>query len=160
MLGLNSHNNFLLSSGYLTSNLQGTSVTVEVPLNYNQLEIYLLTPATAIRKSFTLASTSHRTLKDLRHAGINETSETKAWTMSREVYSLGTGEEKGVNRNSQWRTVGLKDMFDFAKAKSINLYEWSSNLLSWNSWSFEQKKALYDKECCHELNAFIKFKDP
>ena len=26
--------------------------------------------------------------------------------------------------------------------------------------TLEKKKVLFDKECCHELNTFIKFKDP
>lgn len=80
--------------------------------------------------------------------------------MSREIYKLRAGDKKIVSRDSQWRTVGLADIFDFASNKKIKLYEWSSHLLNWNSYSEEKKREIYDKECCHELNTYIKFKDP
>ena len=104
-----------------------------MPLNYNQLELVVLTPTSAIKKSFSLKS-SARQFKDLSHVGIAETQEDKAWTMSREVYSLKAGEERLVSRTSQWRTVGLKDIFEFANAKRNTLYEWSKHLLVWESY--------------------------
>lgn len=88
---MNSHNNFLLTSGYLESNLHEKGLTVEVPSNYNQIEVLIVTPATAIRRTFNLGQTKDRKFKDLRHTGIAETKENKAWTMSREVYSLKSG---------------------------------------------------------------------
>ena len=80
--------------------------------------------------------------------------------MSRKVEKLNKGDVRVVSRDSQWRTVGLSDIFDYANTRRVRLYPWSSHLLSWNSYSFEKKNEIYDKECCHELNTFIKFKDP
>ena len=79
--------------------------------------------------------------------------------MSREVYSLNAGDERTVNRNSQWRTVSLKDIFEFASAKRHSLYSWHKHLLNWQNFDEAKKREIYDKECCHELNTFIKFKD-
>lgn len=31
--------------------------------------------------------------------------------------------------------------------------------MNWHSFTEEKKREVYDKECCHELNAFLKFKD-
>lgn len=70
-----------------------------------------MTPSVTLRKCFSIGQTANRKLKDLRHAGIPDTQENKAWTMSREVYPLAVGEEKIVNRDSQWRTVSLKEIF-------------------------------------------------
>ncbi len=33
-------------------------------------------------------------------------------------------------------------------------------MLKWHSYSLEKKKSVYDIECCHELNTFLKFNDP
>jgi len=71
-LAISSHNNFLLSSGHLETNLRGEKIEIEVPLNYNQLELVVLTPTSAIKKQFSLKS-SNRQFKDLRHVGITET---------------------------------------------------------------------------------------
>ena len=67
---LNSHNNFLLASGHLEPNLKGDSLIVEVPANYNTLNVVVLTPESSIKKSFSLQETEKRKFKDLRHAGI------------------------------------------------------------------------------------------
>jgi hypothetical protein len=120
----------------------------------------VLTPSSAIKKTFSLAVTKTRKFKDLRHIGMEETSQSKGWTMSREIYPLNSGEEKMVSRSSQWRMVGLKDIFEFASAKGFSLYDWHKHLLSWHTYTEAKKKSIYDKECCHELNIFIKFKDP
>ena len=79
--------------------------------------------------------------------------------MSRQIYTLNSGDKKMVSRNSQWRTVGIKDIFEFANARNVKLYDWSSLLLNWNSFDIDIKKEIYDRECCHELNVFIRFKD-
>lgn len=39
--------------------------------------------------------------------------------MSREVYYLQNGERRKVNRDSQWRLIGLSDVFEFAKNKKF-----------------------------------------
>lgn len=67
---LSTHNNFLLLSGYLQNNLKGSTIKVDVPSSYNSLSVVVLTPATAIRKSFSLGEVEHKKLKDLRHAGL------------------------------------------------------------------------------------------
>jgi len=54
--------------------------------------------------------------------------------MSREVYTLKAGEERLVSRTSQWRTVGVKDIFEYANAKRMALYEWSKHLLVWHNY--------------------------
>jgi hypothetical protein len=162
MLGLNSHNNFLLLSGEVASNLKGSSVTVDIPEGYSEIEVIIITPESAIKKSYPLGNVSPRKTKDLRHAGLNETPEKadkSGWTMSREIYSLKEGDNKVVSRDSQWRTIGLSDIFDFANTKRVKLYDWNSSLLNWHTYTEEKKREIYDKECCHELNAFLKFKD-
>lgn len=162
MLGLNSHNNFLLLSGEVASNLKGNSVTVDIPEGYSEIEVIVITPESAIKKSYPLGNVSPRKTKDLRHAGLEEAPEKadkSGWTMSREIYSLKEGDNKVVSRDSQWRTIGLSDIFDFANTKRVKLYDWSSSLLNWHTFTEEKKREVYDKECCHELNAFLKFKD-
>lgn len=79
--------------------------------------------------------------------------------MSREITKLSAGQKRVVNRDSQWRTVGLADIFQFASTKRIKLYDWSSHLLNWHNLDDSKKREIYDKETCHELNTFIKFKD-
>lgn len=91
---------------------------------------------------------------------MKDTDESVGWTMSREVYSLKPGQKQLVSKDSQWRTVGLSEIFDFASAKGVKLYDWSSDLLAWQSYSEDKKQQVYDKECCHELNTFLRFKDP
>ena len=59
---------------------------MDVPVNYSQLEIIILTPESAVKKSVSLKLTGNRKFKDLRHTGIAETAENKGWTMSREIY--------------------------------------------------------------------------
>ena len=54
---LTSHNNFLLLSGHLETNLKDDCFIVNVPNNYNQLEIIVLTPISAIKKTFSLQET-------------------------------------------------------------------------------------------------------
>ena len=80
---INSHNNFLLLSGHLDTNIKGTSFSVDVPKNFNQLELVVLTPASAVKKTFSLKTNEKRKFKDLRHAGISATEPGKEWTMSR-----------------------------------------------------------------------------
>jgi hypothetical protein len=70
------------------------------------------------------------------------------------------GQKQLLSRESQWKTVGLSEIFDFALAKSVKLYDWSTDLLMWHCYSEDKKKQVYDRECCHELNTFIRFKDP
>jgi hypothetical protein len=51
-------------------------------------------------------------------------------------------------------------MFEFAKSKNLELYKWSIHLLNWHANTEARKQEIYDAECCHELNTFLKFKDP
>ena len=156
---LNSHNNFLLHSGYLSRNSRG-HVEVDIPEGYGSVEVYVLTPQTAIKTTHHIDNSPAPPTKDLTHTGLNETAEDKGWAMSRKVEPLKKGEVRIVSRDSQWRTVGLSDIFEFANTRRVRLYPWSSHLLNWHSYSFDKKNEIYDKECCHELNTFIKFKDP
>ena len=157
--GLNSHNNFLQNAGVLSTNCKGETVEVVIPEGYGQMEVIVITPKTAIKRSFTLDNTEAPKTKDLTHTGLQETEKDKGWAMSRKIEALRKGEERLVSRDSQWRNVGLSDIFEFANTRHIRLYSWSSHLLNWHSYSFKKKNEIYDKECCHELNTFLKFKD-
>lgn len=64
-----------------------------------------------------------------------------------------------MNRDSQWRTVSLADIFEFAGTKRVKLFDWSNYLLNWHTYDQARKIEIYDKECCHELNTFLRFKD-
>jgi hypothetical protein len=110
-LNLNSHNNFLLLSGDLSSNLKANSIKLEIPLGYNSIEVYILTPKTAIKNSYVLGFNQKHQKRDLRHTGLESTEENAGWTMSREINQLLAGGKRTVNRDSQWRTVGLADIF-------------------------------------------------
>jgi hypothetical protein len=44
LANINSHNNFLLFSGDLVSNLKGNTITVNIPEGYSQIEVLILTP--------------------------------------------------------------------------------------------------------------------
>jgi len=54
---INSHNNFLSLSGHAEYNLNGQTVTFEVPNNYNNVELLILTPTTSITKNISLGNT-------------------------------------------------------------------------------------------------------
>ena len=144
-LNLNSHNNFLLLSGDLSKNLTGKSLNFEIPLGYNSIQVYVLTPKTALKHTYSLGLNQPHQKKDLRHIGLERTEENAGWTMSREINKLKVGDKRLVSRDSQWRTVGLTDIFQFASNKKIKLYDWSSHLLNWNSYSDEKKREIYDK---------------
>jgi hypothetical protein len=73
--------------------------------------------------------------KDLRHTGLEQTEENAGWTMSREINQLKEGDKRTVSRDSQWRTVGLSDILEFARNKKIKLYDWSNHLLNWSTYS-------------------------
>lgn len=60
--------------------------------------------------------------------------------MSREINPLKVNDKRVVSRNSQWRTVGLSDIFEFANNKKIKLYDWNSHILNWSSYSEEKKR--------------------
>lgn len=105
--GLSSHNNFLLLTGEVQANLNDETVTVNVPHGYSAIEVYVLTPKTAIKGVYPLSTEANRQTRDLRHIGLEGTDEKVGWTMSREVYSLKPGQKQLVSRDSQWRTVGL-----------------------------------------------------
>ena len=77
--------------------------------------------------------------------------------MSREIYSVPTGDTKKVMRDSVWTAVGLSEICAFAKIKGIELEEW---VLNWNSYSDEKKLRVFDEKICHELNTYIKYNDP
>ena len=53
-LGLSSHNNFLLLTGEVQTNLNDETVTVNVPHGYSAIEVYVLTPKTAIKGVYPL----------------------------------------------------------------------------------------------------------
>jgi hypothetical protein len=139
-LNLNSHNNFLLLSGDLAKNLNGKSINFSIPAGYNSVEVYVLTPKTALKNTYSIGSNRPHLKKDLRHTGLEETEEKYGWTMSREINPLKVNDKRIVSRNSQWRTVGLSDIFEFANNKKIKLYDWSSHLLNWNSYNEEKKR--------------------
>ena len=159
-LQLNSHNNFLQLSGEVASNLIGGCLTVGIPRGYSSIDVYILTPKTATKSSYSLKTNEPKLKRDLRHSGLEETEANKGWTMSREIGQLRPGEKRAVNRDSQWRTVGLTDIFEFASTKRVKLFDWSNHLLNWHTYDQARKIEIYDKECCHELNTFIKYKDP
>ena len=54
---LNSHNNFLLITGDLSRNLNGKTLNIQIPNGYNNIEVYVLTPKTAIKSIYSLGST-------------------------------------------------------------------------------------------------------
>jgi len=91
LTSLNSHNNFLLLSGDLISNLKGNTITVDIPHSYSEIEVLILTPESAIKQSFPIKFAHERKVKDLRHTGLKETSDKSGWTMSRQIYSLREG---------------------------------------------------------------------
>lgn len=72
--------------------------------------------------------------------GLDNTNENFGWTMSREIYSLKSNEKQFVSRDSQWRNIGLREIFDFASIIGVNLYDWSRDILKWESYSDNKKK--------------------
>lgn len=138
-LQLNSHNNFLQLSGEVASNLTGGSLTVGIPKGYSSIDVYILTPKTATKSTYSIKANEPKLKRDLRHSGLEETQENKGWTMSREIGQLRPGEKRAVNRDSQWRTVGLSDIFEFASTKRVKLFDWSSHLLNWHTYDQARK---------------------
>jgi hypothetical protein len=69
--------------------------------------------------------------------------------MSREIDRLTAGQRRAVSRDSQYRTVGLAEIFEFASTKKVKLYSWSSHLLGWHCLDEGRKREIYDKDCCH-----------
>jgi hypothetical protein len=149
-----------LRSGEIQANLTGETIIAKVPQGYSAVEVYVVTPKSAIKRVFPLGIDRKRETRDLRHIGLDNAHESYGWTMSREIYPLKPNQKHLVSRDSQWMTVGLSEIFNFVSAKGVKLYNWSSDLLLWDSYSEDKKKQVYDKECCHELNTFIRFKDP
>ena len=52
--GLSSHNNFLLLTGEVQANLNDETVTFNVPHGYSVVEVYVITPRTAIKGVYSL----------------------------------------------------------------------------------------------------------
>ncbi len=140
ILNLNSHNNFLLLSTDLSNNLSGKSIQLQIPQGYNSIDVFVLTPKSAIKNTYALPSDLKSQKKDLRHVGLEDAEEKSGWTMSREINRLTAGDKRVVSRDSQWRTVGLADIFEFANTKRIKLYDWSNYLLNWHNLDDNKKR--------------------
>jgi hypothetical protein len=72
-LGLSSHNNFLLITGEVQTNLNQETLTVNVPHGYSAVEVYVITPKTAIKGVYPLQTEAERETRDLRHIGLKNT---------------------------------------------------------------------------------------
>ena len=77
--------------------------------------------------------------------------------MSRQCYPIRKGEKLKISRNSQWTTVSLANIVNFANIKGAKTDEW---VLNWKNYSREKKLKTYDTDYCHELNAYLKENDP
>jgi hypothetical protein len=78
--------------------------------------------------------------------------------MSRQVYKLQKGETLKVKRGSTWTTVGNSSVFGLcALTQGGATFSWA---VEWDSYSPEKKLKVYDESCCHELNTYLKYKDP
>jgi hypothetical protein len=71
-LNLNSHNNFLLLSTTLANNLNANSIELDIPQGYTSLEVYVLTPKSAIKSRYSFTSDLTLLKKDLRHTGLED----------------------------------------------------------------------------------------
>lgn len=81
---LSSHNSFLQHTGYLRDNLRvAGTITFELPLNFNQVDVYIITSTTAVKQGFPVVFSQSPPRRDLRHAGLTESEEKKGLTMSR-----------------------------------------------------------------------------
>lgn len=81
---LSSHNSFLKHTGYLRDNLRASgTITFELPLNFNQVDIYIITSTTAVKQGFPVVFSESPPRRDLRHVGLTESEEKKGLTMSR-----------------------------------------------------------------------------
>ena len=72
-LQLNSHNNFLQLSGEVASNLIGGSLNVKIPKGYGSIDVYILTPKTATKSTYSIKTNEPKLKRDLRHSGLEET---------------------------------------------------------------------------------------
>lgn len=51
---MNSHNNFLATSGHIFSNLKGKSIELDIPLGYSSAEIYVISAESAVTEVVSL----------------------------------------------------------------------------------------------------------
>jgi hypothetical protein len=81
---LKCHNNFLSLTGFLKSNLPASeTIDVEIPLHYNHIEVFVITPTSAIKQAFPVPHSDETPKRDLRHTGLKESDAKKGLTMSR-----------------------------------------------------------------------------
>lgn len=148
-------NNFLKHASLIVPNLHGKSLAFKLPAHYQQFTVIVTSQSFAIQKQFGLKQTK-LPIKDLRHAGLVGKSDKEGITESRQVYKLQTGETLKVKRDSTWTTVGTSSVYSLCAMTQGETFDWSSE---WHSYTPERKLKVYDENCCHELNTFLKYKD-
>jgi hypothetical protein len=154
---ITTNNNFLKHPSLIIPNIHGKSLTFKVPAYYQQFTVVVTSQSFAIQKQFALKQAKLPT-KDLRHQGTVDKDEKEGITMSRQVYKLQKGETLKVKRGSTWTTVGNSSVFGLcALTQGEATFSWA---LEWDSYSPEKKLKVYDESCCHELNTYLKYKDP
>lgn len=151
-------NNFLRNAATITPNLHGKVLSFKVPLHHQSFKIILTSQSFAIQREYGLPQTKLPT-KDLRHFGLEDKNPTKqeAITMSREVYRLQKGESLKVKRNSLWTAVSSSNVAGYSAIKGFKLWDW---VLQWPTYTAEKKQQVYDEYCSHELNVYLRNKDP
>ena len=137
---LNAHNNFLAKAGHLIANLTSTA-EVSIPKGYGHVIVYLCHGQTTTKRQYALPQVIPEKIP-LTHSALVDCSASQGWTMSREIYRVGAGEEKELSRSCSWATVSRANVVEFAKISGHKLPEWLS---SWHSYPLEKKQKVYDE---------------
>lgn len=152
---ITSRNNFLKHPSEVLCNLHGVTITFKVPTYHTHVRLILASQSFAIEKTFGLPYIVPPK-KDMRHRGLSDKSKDHGITMSREIYPLLPGQTLEINRTSTWSVFGSNNLKTFAQSKGHKLWDW---VTEWHTYSHEKKIKIYDEECCHEMNCFIKSHD-
>lgn len=151
-------NNFLKNASAIQPNLHGKILSFKVPLHHQYFKVILTSQSVAIEKEFGLPQAKIPT-KDLRHSGLadKDPSKQQAITMSREIYTLQKGQSLKAKRNSLWTVVSSSNIASYSAIKGFKLWDW---VMEWPSYSPDKKQKVYDEFVCHELNVYLRSKDP
>lgn len=154
---ISTKNNFLRYPSSIDANLHGKILAFKVPAHHQSFKVLLTSQTMAIEREYGLAQTQ-LPVKDLRHQGLDDGDKSKEQgiTMSRQIYKLQKGESLTVKRTSMWSAVSSTNVAVYSAIKNAKVWDW---VLDWPTYIPEKKQQVYDENCCHELNVYLRYKD-
>lgn len=120
----------------------------------------LVSPLTKITRLIAVKEKVSVAKKDMRQVVLRDSKLDTGLSASRNIYKLKPGDTLAISRNGQWTAVASSKIYLYTKLRtsySDDHYDW---LLDWPTHTYEKKLVSYDKYCSHELNTYLKYRDP